>query len=587
MSWLHTSFRKSMDRPGRASPNPPRRFRVGRVCVCLLLLTSFVFSSGCGSTNWMKNGFLDPSQVGQFKEPRRNEIRSTLSILEEPPGIPSATEPIPEDLTPDFQEMKIGPGDMLMISILELLYVGQATELNVRVSNAGYVTLPELGPVKVIDLGPRELELAIREQLRERQLLDDAQVRVNVFQSQKLRFSVIGQIARPGMYPIPQPDFRLLDAVASMGGLPSQIEKLYIFRRTDALSEEVSPAAPVETKIKPIEPDAEYVPYTMSDFPSTSAGGRAPVSLAKGNDSDVSVGDEPPQPARDDVPTYDPETGEWVFAEPVSQPASQPASHPVSQSASQPASQPTVLIPATEGEPMHVGEDMASDRIEEQVYVVEDMVPDGKGDQAETSRVVEAATSQAEADDTIPTWGDEDELEPPIRIIEIPVAELLDGNPQYNIVIRPSDTINVTSTVGEYYMMGNIARAGAYSLSGRRITVKEAVAAAGGFGPLAWPARADLIRRVNQDEEQIIQLDLDAIFAGNAPDFYLRPNDILNVGTTPVSVFLAVLRNSFRFSYGLGFVYDRNFADSDSFGAREQVKARREASAARRGLPPS
>ena len=44
-------------------------------------------------------------------------------------------------------------------------------------------------------------------------------------------------------------------------------------------------------------------------------------------------------------------------------------------------------------------------------------------------------------------------------------------------------------------------------------------------------------------------------------------------------------RNSFRFSYGLGFVYDRNFADKDTFFAQEQLKTRRRAEAEARGLP--
>lgn len=178
------------------------------------------------------------------------------------------------------------------------------------------------------------------------------------------------------------------------------------------------------------------------------------------------------------------------------------------------------------------------------------------------------------------------ELAQPVRIIEVPLKDLLAGDPRYNLVIRPYDLISVPpGSVGEYYMMGNVARTGAYDITGRRLTVKEAVAAAGGFGPLAWPSRADLVRRVSQDEEQIIQLDLDAIFAGTAPDFYLKPNDILNVGTTPAAVFLAVLRNAFRFSYGFGFVYDRNFADADTFQAKEQIRQRRTQEAALRGIP--
>ena len=111
------------------------------------------------------------------------------------------------------------------------------------------------------------------------------------------------------------------------------------------------------------------------------------------------------------------------------------------------------------------------------------------------------------------------------------------------------------------------------------------IASAGGFDILAWPSRADLTRRVSQYEAQTIQLDLDAVFAGTAPDVYLRPNDLLNVGTHAIAPFLAVLRNSFRMSYGLGFVYDRNYADEDTFFAKEQQRTRRTAERQARGLP--
>jgi len=131
--------------------------------------------------------------------------------------------------------------------------------------------------------------------------------------------------------------------------------------------------------------------------------------------------------------------------------------------------------------------------------------------------------------------------------------------------------------------MGNVARRGLL-VDGAADDGKGGDRLGGGFGPLAWPSRADLVRRVSDDEEQIIQLDLDAIFAGEAPDFYLKPSDVVNVGTTVPAYFFAVLRNSFRFTYGAGFVYDRNFADSETFQAREQLKQRRTRSARRRGF---
>ncbi|NBB82114.1 MAG: hypothetical protein GVY28_01785, partial [Alphaproteobacteria bacterium] len=43
---------------------------------------------------------------------------------------------------------------------------------------------------------------------------------------------------------------------------------------------------------------------------------------------------------------------------------------------------------------------------------------------------------------------------------------------------------------------------------------------------------------------------------------YLKPDDTINIGTNLPAPWLAILRNSFRFSYGMGFLLDRNFGPS-------------------------
>jgi protein involved in polysaccharide export with SLBB domain len=121
--------------------------------------------------------------------------------------------------------------------------------------------------------------------------------------------------------------------------------------------------------------------------------------------------------------------------------------------------------------------------------------------------------------------------------------------------------------VGEYYVMGQVARPGAFSITGREITLKAAVAAAGNLAPLGWPDRCTIYRRYG-DREEMHQVDLDKIFAGTQQDLMLKNNDLIVVGTHPAAPFLAVLRNAFRMTYGFGFVYDRNFADIDSYGSK-------------------
>jgi hypothetical protein len=151
------------------------------------------------------------------------------------------------------------------------------------------------------------------------------------------------------------------------------------------------------------------------------------------------------------------------------------------------------------------------------------------------------------------------------RVIRIPLKDLRAGNENYNVVIRNGDVINVPLPgFGYYYMMGNVNRPGAYNIGVIPVTLTQAIAAAGSLGPLAAPSKVDITRQISEHTRQIVQVDLAKIFAGVQPDYYIKPSDTINVGTSPVSPWMAIIRNGFRATYGFGFVYDRNYADRDA-----------------------
>ena len=150
------------------------------------------------------------------------------------------------------------------------------------------------------------------------------------------------------------------------------------------------------------------------------------------------------------------------------------------------------------------------------------------------------------------------------RLIRIPADKLLAGDPRYNVIIKPGDTIHVpVDLIGEFAIMGNVNRNGYIDITGRPMTLKMAVAAAGGLGPLASPKNVEVVRRIGTAREEIVMVNLDKIASGEQPDFFIKPNDLINVGTDVTARWRAVLRNAFRATYGFGFVYDRNFADID------------------------
>jgi hypothetical protein len=159
------------------------------------------------------------------------------------------------------------------------------------------------------------------------------------------------------------------------------------------------------------------------------------------------------------------------------------------------------------------------------------------------------------------------------RVIRVPADKLLGGDPRYNIVIRPGDNIHVpVDIIGEFCIMGNVNNQGFINITGRPMTLKMAIAAAGGLGQLAWPKKCEVVRRIGKKREEIVMVDLDKIAMGEQPDFFIKPNDLVNVGTHPAARWLAVLRNAFRATYGFGMIYDRNFADRD-FGTGRPFNA--------------
>lgn len=518
MNFTTSNFRTSNQRHTR------RRTNARRLVVVMLLV--FV-NAGCSNMrmpSWLNNGFLDPTQAGNYQRGKTSEILSVMSLLEEPDELIDAEEPTEADLEPTYIEPKISPGDILRVSIFELQAPGIASEQQIQVRPSGIETFPTLGPVSVVGLTGRELELEIKRLLRERQILDDADVQVALLRSEGQQFTIVGSIQQPGNYPITRPDYRLMNAIGAVGGLPTQVDTIYIFRQSDDAIEPTS--MPSELSQARRGNLFGETGYTLSDV----ARGPGTVRLAQagGPPTELDRLESGPKSSNTGAPVYDPTTGEWKMVEPGSAPAMTPR-----------RTTPTT-VPVTPNTPT--------------------TMPD---------------------EEIGPEFADSG-----LRIIAIPAKALLAGDPKYNVVIRPRDLIRVRiPNIGQYYMGGNIQNPGPYQLDGRSLTVKQALVSAGGFGPLAEPSRANLVRRISKDEEQTIQIDLDAIMAGDTPDFYLRPNDTINVGSTPIHIFLAVLRNAFRISYGFGFVYDRNFADSDTFQAREQTRQRELQEAQLRGLP--
>ena len=495
------------------------------------------------------NSFIDPTKVGRFGlDSKETGIRRILTPRETPPGVPSASEPTPDDLVASYTDYRIGAGDIITVSIQDLLEPGRPYGVNVEVSGLGELRIPDLGSIKVTGLTEQEAEQEIASRLKEAGLLPRPIVIVQVLQKRGRLFSIVGAVKLAGPYPLGDPDLRLLEAIGMAGDSDALAKKAYVIRRAGLVGPTAPAPAPAPT---PPAPQGYVIP------PPTDEPSRAPGNLMSGagQASQESTGQVPP--TRDELAD--------IMGTPSSQ--TKPATRAAGQKA-EPAFPPIIFDPQTG-----------------QVIETQHAAPPPETPHAEPPPPI--AAPKPESFEKPFDWSNEiEDLSLEQRVIAIDLSELKTGNPRYNIVVRDRDVINIPADTGVFYMMGEINRPGVYAFGGREITVKQAVAIAGGFSQLAWPQRCELIRREPGTDKQVTRTaNLDAIFAGLEDDFYLRDDDILNVGTHIVAPFLFVIRNSFRFTYGFGFVYDRNFADVDAYNPKANPENVQQARRAARGLP--
>ncbi|MCP4589534.1 MAG: hypothetical protein GY842_02195 [bacterium] len=559
---------------------------------------------GCNSNGLMSsffNGLFNPSELGSYGLIGREgtlDIRSSLSLQDAPTGVMGVSDPQPEDLVPIVEEYEYQIGDALNIRVYELLQRGTETALQVVLDETGSISIPVLGRLEVGGLTLPEIEAELADQLVSREILVNPELIVEPAIRRKLSYTVYGTIAGPNLYPLGQYDLRLLDAINIAGGLVDSVTEIYVVRN-QALPDPVMATNWRSRGTTAKRRGAEAV--TLSDgygsgarhgspadptdtppsTPSTQAGQQELIDVMLGETSSAPAAPQPEvqAPASQAVPQWIYKNGAWVEVDPSAK--SDSASPP--DSASSPT--PTEVIPpparqelieTMTGEPSSsapaapdAGEPVSAGPTQPRwIYYngkwIETEAPDSAP--AVASAPV-ASVDPPQATQPSIDWAQVAGVSEQ-RVIKISAGALRDGDGRHNIVVRPGDAIRLASgEFGEYYIMGHVFRVGAYSLTGRAITLKTAVAAAGNLSPLAWPQHCTVYRRLG-DREQMIQVDLDAIFAGKEQDFFLKKDDLVLVGTHPVSPFLAVLRSAFRMSYGFGFVYDRNFADIDRYSSK-------------------
>lgn len=467
------------------------------------------------------DAFMDPSVVGRWENtPTIVPILDRIEVIERDEGaFVEVSQITPEDLIPVIEDFQVRPGDALQIEIFDFIVSGTPYIFQRQIDAAGTVDIPQLGRVRVQGLTIEQVAERIGQEIVDRQIANEAPlIAVTPLTQREPTFGIFGAVGGVGRYRIPEPNYRLLEAITEAGGVPNTIQFIRVIRQVpldDQIGQGIQGArvpgmrAPGAAPTAP-QPDGTDLRDLIDELTRPQGGRPNPGAMASAQNTDN-------QPAR--------------------------------------VAPPPIDLPDTTAPQQGSG----TDDLGESSW----MFLDGRW-------VKVQRTPGAPGTGGAPILL-EDEPGPLVtqRIIEIPTRPLLQGVAEYNIVIRPGDVISVPPPdQGFFYISGpGSLRGGSFVLpSVGRMTLKQAIASSGGLGPLAIPERVDLIRRIGRDREGTVRLNLRAIFEGTQPDIFLKPEDHIVVGTNWWATPIAIIRNGFRVSYGFGFLMDRNFGN-DVFGA--------------------
>lgn len=129
---------------------------------------------------------------------------------------------------PQVAVPSIGAGDVLQVTVF-----GQPDlSAEVSVTDEGEVTLPLIGLLRIAGMSQAELEKLIAQRLREREYLLHPEVSVTVRQNRSQAVSVLGEVVRPGRYPL-QGRFTVLDLLAVAGGLTPKADTVAVLLRKE------------------------------------------------------------------------------------------------------------------------------------------------------------------------------------------------------------------------------------------------------------------------------------------------------------------------------------------------------------------
>ena len=116
---------------------------------------------------------------------------------------------------PPEAEYRLGPGDVIRVQVFQ----NPDLSVETRVSESGAVGYPLVGPLTLGGLSLGAAERRVADALRQGRYLKSPQVTIQLLQVRGNQVAVLGQVARPGRFPLETANVRASEMLAAAGGI--------------------------------------------------------------------------------------------------------------------------------------------------------------------------------------------------------------------------------------------------------------------------------------------------------------------------------------------------------------------------------
>ena len=177
------------------------------------------------------SGFISAEALPPYPSPSKPASAPPVpEITGVPAGVPKTVAVVDalaaklESILPD-QDYVIGPQDLLAIDVWHEPELSQT----VPVRPDGKISLPLIGDLEVSGLTPRALQARLAKELEA--YIHKPQVTAIVREVNSRKFYLIGEVERPGSYPL-SAHMTVLDALATAGGFRdfAKVQQIYLLR---------------------------------------------------------------------------------------------------------------------------------------------------------------------------------------------------------------------------------------------------------------------------------------------------------------------------------------------------------------------